>query len=42
VVPLFPYITIAVTRPDMCGFIVDPTGGEFWNIEEFDYGEGCE
>jgi peptide/nickel transport system substrate-binding protein len=42
-VPLFPRIQIDVSRPDMCGFIVDPTAStEFWNIEEFDYGEGCE
>jgi peptide/nickel transport system substrate-binding protein len=43
VVPLFPRIKLAATRPDMCGFIMDPTNNsEFWNIEEFDYGEGCE
>ena len=42
-VPLFSFIRIAATRPDMCGFIVDPTAlTEFWNIEEFDFGEGCE
>ena len=41
-IPLFSYIQQAATRPDMCGFIVDPTGGTYWNIEEFDYGEGCE
>jgi hypothetical protein len=30
-------------RPDMCGVIMDPSApNEFWNIEEFDYGEGCE
>jgi len=43
VVPLFPRIKLAATRPDMCGFIMDPTNNsEFWNIEEFDYGEGCD
>ena len=42
-VPLYSRIKIAATRPDMCGFIVDPTADtEFWNLEEFDYGEGCE
>jgi peptide/nickel transport system substrate-binding protein len=42
-VPLFPYIRIVATRSDMCGVIVDPSANtEFWNIEEFDYGEGCE
>jgi hypothetical protein len=36
-------IKLAATRSDMCGFIMDPTNNsEFWNIEEFDYGEGCE
>jgi peptide/nickel transport system substrate-binding protein len=43
VVPLYVQIKLAATRPDMCGFIMDPTANsEFWNIEEFDYGEGCE
>jgi peptide/nickel transport system substrate-binding protein len=42
-VPLYSRIRIAATRPDMCGFIVDPTADTvFWNLEEFDYGEGCE
>jgi peptide/nickel transport system substrate-binding protein len=42
-VPLYQAIKLAATRPDMCGFIMDPTANsEFWNIEEFDYGEGCE
>jgi peptide/nickel transport system substrate-binding protein len=43
VVPLYMQIKLSATRPDMCGFIMDPTNpSEFWNIEEFDYGEGCE
>jgi peptide/nickel transport system substrate-binding protein len=43
VAPLYLNIKLAATRPDMCGFIMDPTANsEFWNIEEFDYGEGCE
>ncbi len=42
-VPLYSRNRIIVTRPDMCGFVVDPTADtEFWNLEEFDYGEGCE
>jgi len=42
-VPLYQQIKLAATRPDMCNFIVDPTAdSEFWNIEEFDYGEGCQ
>jgi peptide/nickel transport system substrate-binding protein len=43
VVPLYLTIKLAATRPDMCGFIMDPSAkSDFWNIEEFDYGEGCE
>ena len=43
VAPLFLLTKTAVTRPDMCNFIMDPTANsEFWNVEEFDYGEGCE
>jgi ABC-type oligopeptide transport system substrate-binding subunit len=42
-VPLYARIKLAATRPDLCGLIMDPTNNsEFWNIEEFDYGEGCE
>ena len=37
VVPLFPRIKLAVTRPEVVGFIMDPTeNSEMWNIEEFD------
>jgi peptide/nickel transport system substrate-binding protein len=43
VAPLYVQIKLAATRPDMCGFIMDPTANsELWNIEEFDYGEGCD
>jgi peptide/nickel transport system substrate-binding protein len=43
VVPLYLFVRIAATRADMCGFIMDPTNNtELWNIEEFDYGQGCE
>jgi peptide/nickel transport system substrate-binding protein len=42
-VPLYLRIKITATRPDMCGVIMDPSAmNEFWNIEEFDYGEGCQ
>jgi peptide/nickel transport system substrate-binding protein len=42
VVPLYLRLKLAATRPDMCNFIMDPTANsEMWNIEEFDYGEGC-
>jgi peptide/nickel transport system substrate-binding protein len=43
VAPLYLRLKLAATRPDMCGFIMDPTNNsEFWNIEEFDYGECAE
>jgi peptide/nickel transport system substrate-binding protein len=43
VVPLYLFVRIAAMRADMCGLIVDPSNNtELWNIEEFDYGEGCE
>ncbi|MCK5315595.1 MAG: hypothetical protein KAJ53_10750, partial [Anaerolineales bacterium] len=43
VAPLYLRLKLAVTRPDMCGFIMDPTANsEFWNIEEFDYGDCAE
>ena len=38
-----PLAVMAATRPDLCGLIMDPSNeSELWNIEEFDYGEGCE
>jgi peptide/nickel transport system substrate-binding protein len=41
--PLFLRLKLAATRPDMCNFVMDPTANsEFWNIEEFDYGECAE
>ena len=43
VAPLFLRMKSAATRPDFCNFIMDPTSSsEFWNIENFDYGPGCE
>ena len=42
VAPLFLRTQLAATRPDMCNFIMDPTANsEFWNIEAFNFGEGC-
>jgi hypothetical protein len=36
-VPLYLPLMLAVTRPDLMGFIMNPTqNSEFWNIEEFD------
>jgi peptide/nickel transport system substrate-binding protein len=43
VVPLYLRLKLAATRPDMCGFIMDPTANsEMWNIEEFGYGPLCD
>jgi peptide/nickel transport system substrate-binding protein len=43
VVPLYLRLKLAATRPDMCNFIMDPTeNSEFWNVEEFDYGDCAE
>jgi peptide/nickel transport system substrate-binding protein len=39
VVPLYLRLKLAVSRPDMRNFVVDPTENDMWNIEEFDYGE---
>jgi peptide/nickel transport system substrate-binding protein len=42
-IPLYLRIKLTAMRPDMCGVIMNPTAfSAFWNIEEFDYGEGCE
>jgi peptide/nickel transport system substrate-binding protein len=41
VVPLYFNTALAFTRPDFCGQILDPTEGDTWNIESFDYGPGC-
>ena len=41
-IPLYMRIKLAVTRPDMCGFEMDPTASsELWNLEAMDYGENC-
>lgn len=42
IAPLFLRTKLSAARPDICNFIMDPTAAsEFWNIEEFDYGESC-
>ncbi len=42
VIPLYQHLKLAVTRPDMCGFSLDASAfSELWNIENYDYGEGC-
>ena len=40
VVPLYLGLRVAATRPDLQGFIPDPTTtSEMWNIEEFHYSD---
>ncbi len=42
VIPLYQHLQLAVSRSDMCGFSLDPSAySELWNIESFDYGQGC-
>ncbi len=41
-IPLYPHIRIAASRPDLCGFSIDPSSENFLSqIEELDYGS-CE
>ena len=41
-IPLYPYLRVAASRADLCGFELDSTStSPLWNIEEFDYGD-CE
>jgi peptide/nickel transport system substrate-binding protein len=43
VAPLYLRLKLAAHRPDLCNFVMDPTNNsEMWNIEEFDYGAGCD
>jgi peptide/nickel transport system substrate-binding protein len=40
--PLYWHFKTILTRPDFCGVKVDASTQEaFWNIEGFNYGEGC-
>lgn len=42
VIPLFLRIKYSISRPDFCGHTMDPTSSnDFWNIENYDYGENC-
>ena len=37
-IPLYPYLRVAASRADFCGFNLDPSSkSPLWNIEEFDY-----
>lgn len=41
-IPLYEYLRVAVSRPDVCNFTFDPSSAsEFWNIEAFDLREEC-
>ncbi len=40
-IPLYFRLKLAAARPDFCGFDLDPTAATLWNIESFDYGDGC-
>jgi peptide/nickel transport system substrate-binding protein len=40
--PLYWHFKVLLSRPDFCGVSVDAATAEpFWNMEVFDYGEGC-
>jgi peptide/nickel transport system substrate-binding protein len=41
-VPLYLRLKVAATRPDFCGFTLDPSStSALADIEAFDYGEAC-
>jgi peptide/nickel transport system substrate-binding protein len=41
-IPLYLRLKVAATRPDLCGFTLDPSSSSpLADIESFDYGEGC-
>jgi peptide/nickel transport system substrate-binding protein len=40
--PLYHRLRIAVARPDLCGFDLDPTAVSLWNIEAIEVGESCQ
>lgn len=40
-IPLYYRLRVAAARPDFCHFDLDPSANPLWNIEAFDYGEGC-
>lgn len=43
VIPLYQPYRLAVARPDLCGFSIDPTAHSLlWAIESLDYEPGCE
>ncbi len=41
-IPLYQRLKVAATRPDFCGFTLDPSSpSALADIETFDYGEAC-
>jgi ABC-type transport system substrate-binding protein len=41
-VPLYLRLKVAATRPDFCGFSLDPSSSSaLADIETFDYGDSC-
>ena len=40
-IPIFQHLEFATARPDICNFDLDLTASNYWNIEEFEYGDGC-
>jgi peptide/nickel transport system substrate-binding protein len=40
-IPLYYRLRIAATRPDLCGFSLDPTANPLWKIEAYNMGEAC-
>ncbi|MFN8411182.1 MAG: ABC transporter substrate-binding protein [Anaerolineales bacterium] len=40
-IPLYYRLRVAVARPDVCNFDLDPTANPLWNIEAIDKGEAC-
>jgi len=42
-IPLYLHLDSVVTRPDLCGVILDPSAASsLWNLETLDYGSHCE
>jgi peptide/nickel transport system substrate-binding protein len=42
-IPLYLRLKVAATRPDFCGFMLDPSSSSpLADIETFDYGQSCE
>jgi peptide/nickel transport system substrate-binding protein len=41
--PLYMHLRVAASRPDLCGFQMDPSNpNSLWNLEELDYGGACQ